>query len=84
MRLKIVLRDEQEVQFKFHIGRCHYKTGLLGALLFLSHVLNRKGDYGILMELKKGDIAATPLLVVTTHTKSLDINLLKLANVLAK
>jgi len=43
-----------------------------------------RGDHGILVGLQKGEMTATPLGVVTSHRKALDIDLLKLANVLAK
>ena len=43
-----------------------------------------RGDHGILVGLQKGEMTATPLDVVTSHRKALDIDLLKLANVLAK
>jgi 6-phosphofructokinase 1 len=43
-----------------------------------------RGGHGTLLGLQKGEIAATPLDVATSHRKPLDIDLLKLANVLAK
>lgn len=42
------------------------------------------GEQGILVGLLKGEIQATPLAKVATTKKHLDLNLLKLANVLAK
>ncbi len=42
------------------------------------------GEYGVLMGLNKGDIASTPLTEVVTNKKSLDVELFKLARVLAK
>jgi 6-phosphofructokinase 1 len=43
-----------------------------------------RGEYGVLVGLIKGNIATTPLEVVATSKKPLDLNLLNLAQVLAK
>lgn len=43
-----------------------------------------RGEYGVLMGLLKGEIAATPLAEVLANEKPLDLRLLELAQVLAK
>lgn len=43
-----------------------------------------RGQYGVMMGLLKGEIAATPLLEVATNQKPLDLRLLELARILAK
>lgn len=42
------------------------------------------GEHGVLVGLIKSEIAATPLEVVVTSKKPLDVKLLELARVLAK
>ena len=43
-----------------------------------------RGEHGVLMGLNRGEITATPLDVVVSHKKELDLSLLELARVLAK
>lgn len=40
-----------------------------------------RGQFGVLLGLLRGEIAATPLAEVATHTKTLDVHLLELARV---